>query len=142
MAYPYPDGNTLTGLATLVAALFAGVVSLINAFAGWRANKKLVVQNKNLAAQTTGVANQLADVHTDVGQAVSNTNGQLTSIQAENAALRATNVLLQDQIAKLTPRPNRSTDPVQATSVQAPPSGSITIAAVEPGPGPLSSKID
>lgn len=93
-----PDAPTITAMATLLAALFTGVVSVLNAIFARNSNKKLRAK--------------VDAVHNDTQQTVTNTNGQLSTAAAENKALTETNRLLQDQITKMMPRPSRATDPV------------------------------
>lgn len=93
-----PDAPTITAIATLIAAVATGVVSILNAIFQRRNNRNL--------------RDKVEEVHTDAKQAVTNTNGQLSTAHAENKALVETNRLLQEQITKMTPRPSRSTDPV------------------------------
>jgi translation initiation factor IF-1 len=111
-----PDAPTITAIATLVAALFTGVVSLVNAIFAWRRSVQL--------------RQKVEEVHTDTKQTVTNTNGQLMTAHAENKALAETVRLLQEQIVKLTPRPPRSTDPVAPSPAgsSAPGSGSVAVA--------------
>lgn len=111
-----PDAPTITALATLLGVLFTGVVSLLNS----------IFQRKN----NRNMRAKVAEVHEDTKQAVVNTNGQLSTAHAENKALVETNRLLQEQIAKMTPRPSRSTDPqplVPGTTVEPDPAAAIVV---------------
>lgn len=110
-----PDPPTITAIATLLGVIFTGIATVLNAWFQRRGQQK--------------IREKVAEVHADTKQTVTNTNGQLAAIHAENKALVETNRLLQEQIAKLTPRSARSTDP-QPSSAEKPPSGSIVITPI------------
>lgn len=105
-----PDGSTFAGIATLVGAVTAGIVSIINAIAGAQRGRK-IVRKVDIAAHKADHATKQNE------EIIRNTNGNIQTIQAALEQERARSAELERSVNRLTtlvnakpPREVRRTD--------------------------------